>query len=49
MHKQKPSVSLSQEQLLQQLQLETCYKEANQEINNDFDATTPDGIEDNEV
>lgn len=35
--------------LLQQKELETCYKEANQEIDHSFDNTTLDGIEENEA
>lgn len=35
--------------LLQQSQLEACYREANQEIDNDFDITTSDGIEEDET
>jgi len=35
--------------LLEQAQLEVCYREANQEINDDFDATTADGIENDET
>jgi antitoxin ParD1/3/4 len=35
--------------LLQQKQLEACYKEANQEIEKDFDATTTDGIDGDET
>lgn len=35
--------------LLQQLHLESCYQEANQEINHDFDITTSDGIEEDEA
>lgn len=35
--------------LLQQAQLESCYREANQEINDDFDITMLDGIEENET
>jgi len=35
-------------QLLQEKQLEACYREANQEIQDDFDATDGDGI-DNET
>ncbi len=35
--------------LLQQQELETCYKEANQEINPYFENTTFDGIEENEA
>lgn len=35
--------------LLQQRELEACYKEANQELVNDFESTTLDGIEDNEA
>ncbi len=33
-------------QLLQQQQLEACYAAANEEINNDFDITMMDGLED---
>jgi antitoxin ParD1/3/4 len=36
-------------QLLQQAQLESCYREANQEIDSDFDITILDGIEKNET
>lgn len=32
--------------LLQQVELEACYREANAEVNDDFDATTSDGLED---
>lgn len=35
--------------LLQQKQLEACYREANQELENDFDITTSDGIDENET
>ncbi|OGV27416.1 MAG: hypothetical protein A3F18_03895 [Legionellales bacterium RIFCSPHIGHO2_12_FULL_37_14] len=35
--------------LLQQIQLEACYAEANNELNQDFDITISDGIEDNET
>jgi antitoxin ParD1/3/4 len=35
--------------LLQQKELETCYREANQEINRAFENTNLDGIEDNEA
>ena len=35
--------------LLQQKELETYYKEANQEINQDFENTNLDGIENNET
>lgn len=35
--------------LLQQKELEACYKEANQEIDTDFENTTLDGIEENEA
>ncbi len=35
--------------LLQQLQLEADYAEANQEIDHAFEITTSDGIEDNEA
>ena len=35
--------------LLQQVQLESCYQEANQEINDDFEITSLDGIEENET
>lgn len=35
--------------LLQQKQLEACYREANQELENDFDGTASDGIDDNET
>ncbi len=31
--------------LLQQQQLEAAYQEANQELNDDFDQTTADGLE----
>jgi len=34
--------------LLQQSQLEACYMEANAEIDNDFDATVSDGLDENE-
>lgn len=33
-------------QLLQQKQLEAYYREANQELNDDFDITAGDGLED---
>ena len=33
-------------QLLQEQQLIACYHEANNELNNDFDTTTSDGLED---
>lgn len=35
--------------LLQQAQLEVCYHQANQEIENDFEAATLDGIDENET
>ena len=35
--------------LLQQVQLESCYQEANQEIDDAFEITTLDGIEKNET
>ena len=35
--------------LLQQRQLEACYREANQEIEKDLDATASDGIDENET
>ncbi len=35
--------------LLQQMQLESYYLEANEEIDTDFDVTTSDGIEDDEA
>jgi antitoxin ParD1/3/4 len=35
--------------LLQQKELEACYKDANQEIKSDFEFTNLDGIEDNEA
>ena len=35
--------------LLQQRQLESCYLEANEEIDNAFDVTVSDGIEDDET
>lgn len=35
--------------LLQQKELEACYKEANQEISSDFENTTLDGIVENEA
>ena len=35
--------------LLQQKELEACYKEANPEIESDFECTNLDGIEDNEA
>lgn len=35
--------------LLQQKELETCYREANQEIDGAFENTNLDGIEDNEA
>ena len=31
--------------LLQQTQLEACYREANQELDNDFEITNSDGLE----
>jgi len=35
--------------LLQQAQLAACYQAANAEINNEFDATSSDGIDENET
>lgn len=35
--------------LLQQVQLEACYRNANQESNTDFDATQSDGLDENET
>jgi antitoxin ParD1/3/4 len=35
--------------LLQQAQLEACYKEANQELDDAFDITTSDGLEEDET
>lgn len=35
--------------LLQQAQLEACYRNANQEIDNDFETTASDGLEENET
>lgn len=35
--------------LLQQTQLEACYREAGQELNNDFETTTKDGLEEDET
>jgi antitoxin ParD1/3/4 len=35
--------------LLQQVHLEACYREANQEKDNDFEIATLDGIEENEA
>jgi antitoxin ParD1/3/4 len=35
--------------LLQQTQLEACYREANQEIDNAFEITTSDGLEKNKA
>jgi len=35
--------------LLQQAQLEACYREASQEVDDTFDATTSDGIEEDET
>lgn len=35
--------------LLQQVHLESCYKETNQEIDDDFDIANLDGVEDNET
>ena len=35
--------------LLQQIQLEICYREANQELEQDFDNTAGDGIDDHET
>lgn len=32
--------------LLQQLQLEACYKAADEELNDDFDSTVGDGLDD---
>ncbi|MCX7115785.1 MAG: ribbon-helix-helix domain-containing protein [Gammaproteobacteria bacterium] len=32
--------------LLQQSYLKSCYREANQEINSDFESTTQDGLDD---
>jgi hypothetical protein len=34
---------------LQQIQLESCYREANQEIDDAFKSTTSDGIEEDEI
>lgn len=36
-------------QLLQQIQLEAQYKQANEELDNDFDITIVDGLEKNET
>ncbi len=36
-------------QLLQQIELEAHYKEANAELNNDFDITNADGLEKDET
>lgn len=35
--------------LLQQRELEVCYKEASQEVQQDFESTTMDGLEKNEA
>jgi antitoxin ParD1/3/4 len=35
--------------LLQQTQLESCYHSANQEVDNAFEITTSDGLEENET
>lgn len=35
--------------LLQRSQLEACYHEANSELDNDFDSTIGDGIDDHEA
>jgi antitoxin ParD1/3/4 len=35
--------------LLQQAQLESCYRNANQEIDNNFETTASDGLEENET
>lgn len=35
--------------LLQQLELEACYREANQEITQAFDITTADGLDSDET
>lgn len=35
--------------LLRQAQLEACYREANEELNDDFEQTTGDGLEENET
>ncbi len=35
--------------LLQQIQLESYYEDANQEIDSDFEVTSLDGIEENET
>lgn len=35
--------------VLQKLQLETCYREANQEIDESFDATVSDGLDEDET
>jgi antitoxin ParD1/3/4 len=35
--------------LLQQTKLEVCYHDANQEIDNTFETTTSDGLEENET
>lgn len=35
--------------LLQQTQLEACYREASQEIDDAFDITTSDGLEEDET
>jgi antitoxin ParD1/3/4 len=35
--------------LLQQAQLEACYREANQEIMDEFNNTTADGIDENDT
>ena len=35
--------------LLQRVELEACYREANQELGTDFDATIGDGLDNNET
>lgn len=35
--------------LLQQTQLETCYREASKEVDNIFEITNSDGLEENEA
>jgi antitoxin ParD1/3/4 len=35
--------------LLQQVELESCYREANQEIDDDFEVTSLDGLDENET
>ncbi len=35
--------------LLRQAQLEACYQKANEELNDDFEQTAADGLEENET